>query len=231
LGVGRQLGIFHEIYATPIMIKKISCLLFSVGIVVSALHAQSVESDYDKEIDFAKFKTYAWLAPGDSVLNRYRADKLFCGSIWHAANKELSSRGLKLDSLKPDAIMVFYTSVDEITTYSQTPSLTMGVGVAVGPGYYGGPRYYGPGYAGYGHGYGYGPGYYAGVEMPVAGGEIVATTKQEGELKFVMYDGETGKMVWNGMVTKKFKFADNVEQIIFDYTVKIFKKYPVKKSK
>src|SRR5690349_296122 len=202
------------------MIKRLFTLLFCVGILSSTLHAQSVVSDYDKDTDFKKFKTYAWLAPGDSVLNRYRADKLFCGSIWYAANKELKGRGLALDSLKPDAIMVFYTSVDEITTYSQTPSLSVGVGVGYGPGYYGGPRYYGPGYSGYGyHGY---PNYYAGVEMPVAGGEIIADTKQEGQLKFVMYDTETGKMVWNGMVTKKFKFADNVEDIIFDYTVKIF---------
>jgi hypothetical protein len=187
------------------MTKKIFLLLTAIGTLVSTLYAQSVVSDHDTGTDFKKFKTYAWLAPGDSVLNRYRSDKLYGGYIVYAANKELASRGLKMDTLKPDAIFVFYTSVEEITTYSQSATLSVGVGVA-------------------------GPGYYVSGAAPVAGGKITASTEEDGVLKYVMYDTETSKMVWSGMVEKRFKLTDDVEKIIGDYTVKIFKKYPVKKK-
>jgi hypothetical protein len=187
------------------MIRKIFSLLVSVFIVVSTLNAQSVVSDYDHNLDFKKFKTYAWLAPGDSVLNRHRRDKLFGGSIIHAANQELEKRGLKGDTLRPDAIFVFYTTAKEITTYSQSPTLSVGVGVA-------------------------GPGYYVAGAAPVAGGQITATTEQEGVLKFAMYDTQTGKMAWTGMVEKTFSLTDEVDKIVTEYTVKIFKKYPVKKK-
>ena len=186
------------------MPKEILLFAFCT-ILFSDLHAQSVVSDRSTSTDFKKFKTYAWLAPGDSVLNRHRRDKLYGGYIVYAANKELAARGLKVDTLRPDAIFIFYTTVQEVTTYSQTPMLSVGVGVA-------------------------GPGYYVSGSVPVAGGNIIATTEEDGVLKYAMYDTETKKLVWSGMVEKTFKLSDDIEKIIGDYTVKIFKKYPVKKS-
>jgi hypothetical protein len=184
------------------MLKTLS-LLLTIGLQASITLAQKVVSDSNGAIDFKKFKTYAWLAPGDSVLNRYRSDKLYGGSITYVATKELTSRGMKLDSLRPDAIFVFLTSVQEITTYSQSPTLSVGVGIA-------------------------GPGYYAYGAAPVAGGKITAHTQEEGMLKYVMHDAESGQMIWSGMIEKKFKMSDDIQKLISDYTVKIFKKYPLK---
>jgi hypothetical protein len=173
----------------------------------STLHAQSVISDQDSRVDFSKFKTYAWLAPGDSVLNRYRSDKLFGGYIMHFANAELKKLGLQQDTIKPDAIFVFYTSVEEITTYSQTATLSVGVGVG-------------------------GPGYYVGAAAPVAGGDIITSTEGDGSLKFSMYDTQTGNQVWWGMAERTFKMSDDIENILADYTARIFRKFPkVKKKK
>lgn len=184
-----------------IMLLTIMSILFC-----SNVQSQSVTSDYDTHLDFKKFKSYAWLAPGDSVLNRYRHDKLYGGAIMYAANQELNARGLTMDTVNPDAIFIFYTTVEEITKYSQSATLSIGVGVA-------------------------GPGYYVGGSAPVAGGQITATTVQDGNLKFVMYDTHTKKMVWSGMVSKEFKLTDDVEKIVMDYTARIFKKFPVKKIK
>jgi hypothetical protein len=175
--------------------------------------AQSVSADYNTNNDFTQYKTYAWLAPGDSVLNRPAPEKLFGGYIERAANQELKSRGLKLVKEHPDLVLLFFTSVEEITTYSQSATLSVGVGVGVGyPGYYGG-------------------GYYVGGSVPVAGGKITATTKEDGSLAYSMYDTANGKLVWTGKAEKKFKMSDDIAKIIGDYTVKIFKKYPVKKSR
>jgi hypothetical protein len=188
------------------MLKTRSLILIFFSVSLATASGQKVEHDHNGSVDFTKFKTYAWLAPGDSVLNRYRSDKLYGGYIAYAANKELTSRGLKLDSIRPDAIFVFFTSTQEITTYSQSATLSVGVGVA-------------------------GPGYYAYGSAPVAGGKITAHTQDEGLMKYVMYDAETGKMIWNGMVEKKFKMSDDIQKLIGDYTVKIFKTYPVKPKK
>lgn len=170
------------------------------------IQAQSVKMDRDTQVDFNKFKTYAWLAPGDSVLNRYRSDKLYSGSITYAANKELESRGMKMDTLRPDAVFLFYTSVQEITTYSQTPVLSVGIGVG-------------------------GPGYFVAGSAPVAGGNIIAETEEDGVLKFTMYDTRTRKLVWSGMANKTFKLSDDVQELVMEYTAKIFKKFPVKKKR
>jgi hypothetical protein len=185
--------------------KKFSLLVLLFVLFVSpTLKAQAVKVDYDTHIDFKKFKTYAFLAPGDSVLNRYRDDKLYGGTIMYAVNQELTSRGLVMDTLKPDAIFMFYTSMEEITTYSQSATLSVGVGV-------------------------WGPGYYVAGSAPVAGGKITATTEEDGALKYVMYDTQTTNLVWSGMLEKTFKLSDDVEKIVLDATVKIFKKFPIKK--
>lgn len=187
--------------------KRLHTLMITICSVISlTANSQSVTSDRNTQTDFKKFKTYAWLAPGDSVLNRYRKDKLYSGAITYAANMELNKRGLKMDTANPDAIFIFYTSLEEITQYSQSATLSIGVGVA-------------------------GPGYYVAGSAPVAGGKITETTVEDGSLKYVMYDTETKKIVWTGMANKQFKLSDDVEKIIMDYTAKIFKKYPVKKSK
>lgn len=187
------------------MHNRILLSLIAIITLGTTLHGQSVISDQNTKTDFKKFKTYAWLAPGDSVLNRYPKNKLFAGYIIYSANKELTSRGLKMDTLKPDAIFVFYTSVEEITVYSQSATLSVGVGVA-------------------------GPGYYVSGYAPVAGGKITESIEEDGMLKYVMFDTETREMVWTGMVEKRFKITDDVEKLIADYTVKIFKKYPGKKK-
>jgi hypothetical protein len=167
-------------------------------------HAQSVKSDYDTRVDFKKFKTYAWLAQGDSVLNRHRADKAFGDYITYYAGQELKSRGMRMDTLRPDAIFMFFTNVQEVTTYSQSPSLSVGVGVG-------------------------GPGYYAYGGVPVAGGNITAHTTEDGLLKFVMFDAQTGDEVWTGMMEKEFKTSTDVAVMLGEVIPKIFKKYPVKK--
>lgn len=180
--------------------------MMMVSLLTHPLLAQSVKSDYDTQIDFKKFKTYAWLAPGDSVLNRERLDKVYGGTITHAANQELKARGLTVSTESPDAIFMFLTSVEEVTTYSQSPTLSVGVGVA-------------------------GPGYYVGGAAPVAGGKITATTKEDGTLKYMMYDTGTGKLVWSGAVHKTFKMSDDLQKLLRDNTVAIFKKYPVKPAR
>jgi hypothetical protein len=162
-----------------------------------------VFTDYDTNTDWKKYRTFAWLAPGDSVLNRYRGDKLYGGLIVYAANEQLTAKGMRPDSIGPDAIFVFHTSVKQEVEYSQSPTLSVGVAVA-------------------------GPGYYAGGMAPVAGGKITAHRIEDGEIVYEMYDAETGDLLWKGGDRKNFTMSDDIEGIIRTATKKIFKKFPVK---
>src|SRR5258706_1380796 len=123
-------------------IASLTCLLMT-----STLGDAQVFSQYDSHADFKSYTSYAWIAPGDSVLNRHRPDKLFGGFIMHTVNQELKKKGMAIDTVRPSALFVFHTKVQEKTMYTQGATLSVGVGVA-------------------------GPGYYAGGMAPVAGGEI-----------------------------------------------------------
>jgi hypothetical protein len=166
-------------------------------------NAQKVVSDYDAQADFKKYKTYAWLAPGDSVLNRYRSEKLYGGYIAYAANQVLKSRGMKMDTINPDAIFVYDTRLNQTEEYSVSPTLSVGVGVR-------------------------GPGYYMGGMAPVAGGKVTVTTAENGTLTYAMYDTHTRKLLWSGSGEETFKMSDDVQKIIGEATKKIFKKLPRK---
>lgn len=189
---------------TMLNILRYFAFFFSLFLFITG-HAQPVRSDHDVKTDFKKFKTFAWLAPGDSVLNRPRHDKLYGRAITHFANQELISRGLTPDAVKPDAIFVFYTSVEESIIYSQSPTLNVGVGVG-------------------------GPGYFVAGSAPVAGGKITSRSTEDGTLKYAMYDTETRQQVWWGMAKRQIKMSDDIEKLLSDYTARIFRKFPLKKK-
>ena len=168
-----------------------------------SVKGQDIFSDYDTKADLNKYKTYAWLAPGDSVLNGHRKDKLYAGYIMYAANNELKGKGMIMSTDHPDAIFIFGTQVRDKTKYTQSPTLSIGVGVA-------------------------GPGYYVAGSAPVAGGEITESTVTDGAIIYDMYDGKTGKLVWTGGANKTFAQSDDIEKIIGDYTKRIFRKLPIK---
>jgi hypothetical protein len=193
----------------PITLKSKSSLFFILTGLVILTSTQSVGQtfeDHDTKADFNKYTTYAWIAPGDSVLNRVRKDKLFGGTIMYVANDQIKKRGMALDTLQPDALFIFQTVVDDRTQYSQSPTLSVGVAVA-------------------------GPGYYAGGSAPVAGGKITASDYIEGTLTFEMYDAKTGSLLWKGGTKKDFKNQDDISIIISESVVKIFKKFPKKAVK
>jgi hypothetical protein len=179
--------------------------LLSALSITSISHGQTF-SDYDTKMDFSKYKTYAWIAPGDSVLNRVRRDKLFGGFIMNTANSVIKNFGMAIDTLQPDALFVFETTVHEEVKYSQSPTLSMGVGFG-------------------------GPGYYVGGSAPVAGGKVTSSTYQKGSLVYMMFDTRTGTILWRGGITKNLDNQSNLNKVIESATKTIFKKFPKKKVK
>ncbi|MDH4090510.1 MAG: DUF4136 domain-containing protein [Cyclobacteriaceae bacterium] len=167
--------------------------------------AESVQtySDRDDKVDLQQYKTYAWIAPGDTVLNPERKDKLYGGYIVHVSNEELQKKGMTLDTEAPDAVFMFESHIEEKVKYSQSPSFNVGVG-------YGGP------------------GYYVGGSVPVAGGELRATSYGEGLLVINMYDRRTGKLLWMGGAKKSISDSEDLEKVIKTAVTYIFFRLPIK---
>ena len=85
------------------------------------------------------YKSYAWVAPGDSRLNPQRKDKVYGKLIVQSADSELQKKGMSVDVNTPDALFLFETKVEEVAETSQAPVADNGVGYGYG---YAGPGYY-----------------------------------------------------------------------------------------
>src|SRR6188768_3062482 len=160
-------------------------------------------SDHDTKVDFSKYKTYAWLAPGDSVLNAPRADKIYGNTIVQAADAELKKKGMIIDVNTPDALFMFDSRIENKVQYTQSPTVSVGVGFG-------------------------GPGYYVGGAAPVSGGQMRASTYEEGLLIYNMYDTKTGKLLWSGGARKEVTGSTKMEATIKNAASFIFLKLPVK---
>lgn len=161
--------------------------------------------------ELKKYKTYAWIAPGDTALNTRRDDKIFAGLIEESANKELKNKGMKIDNQSPDAVFMFDTHIDEKVENRHAPSNTNGSF----------------GYGGYTYGY-YGAGYYSGVYNPMQGLETTYIIVEEGTLGYTMYDRKTGKILWSGSAITNLDEKTDVEAVIKKATSFIFSKLPIK---
>lgn len=137
-------------------------------------------ADYDKYTDLNKYKSYAWLTPGDSLganPKNHQVELMYSKAIEYASNEILKKKGMILDANNPECLFKFSMGFEQKTTYSQSPTLS--VGVAVG-----------------------GPYYYGGVAVPVAGGNVTEQHAAEAFLYIQMFDTHTGALLWTGGARK-----------------------------
>jgi len=178
----------------------------SLFIIPACTPSLQVFSDRDKDVDLKKYKSYAWLAPGDSVLNAPRPDKIYGDAIMHYANVELKKKGMVIDTRNPDALIVFETRIENVVQYTQSPSVNVGVGFG-------------------------GPGYYMGGYAPVSGGQLRSSMVEQGMLVFHLHDTRSGKEIWYGGARKTLTKTLNMDATIKSAVQWIFTKLQVKHKK
>ena len=114
--------------------KKIALLLLVAMTMVSCSTVR-VASDYDKEINFASYKTYAFYKPG---IDKVQISELDKKRILRAIEANMTAKGFT-KSQNPDLIVSFFTKERErVDVYNDA----FGYGWGWGPYYYGG--YWGP---------------------------------------------------------------------------------------
>lgn len=184
--------------------------LLVVFILTSCTMGIKTFSTESKGVDLKKYKTYAWVKPGDPEAEYRKDDKIYSGLILELANEELKKKGFALDTLQPEAVFAFDTRVSEQVDYAVGPPPTMG--------------------AGYGYvGYGYYGGYYAPV--PVYSSSVTREEYEEGMLYIDMFDAKTKVPIWGGWAKAKLTAKSDVEADVRSAVKYIFMRLNVNHNK
>ncbi len=184
--------------------KRLSLFVLALlAISVSSAIAQDVRYNFDKTVDFSKFKTYRWV----DIKGADRTNSMVEGQIKAAIDAELAGKGLtKVDSEDADLYVGYQTAVG---TEKQFNSYSTGWGA--GPGWGGGWR--------------------GGMGTTSTYGST--TTIYVGQLGLDMYKAQTKSLVWRGVVSKTLdpkakpeKQQKNLKKAV----AKLLKNYPPKQK-
>lgn len=187
---------------------QISTVLLMIFFAVGSLSAQYT-SNYDENVDFSQFKTYAfagWSPESDKRVNEM--DKV---RVENAFKAELDARGMTYVEKDADAVFTLFVVVNTKTSTNAYTTYTGGYGF----------------YGGWGWGYG-------GMGMGIGGSYTTysESSYNEGTLVVDMYNDADKKMVWQGVIQTVVKDNPKKRQKTIPMKVKkLMKKYPVKPVK
>jgi hypothetical protein len=173
-----------------------------------AVLAQQVNTDFDKDADFSKYKTYAY-----QVCHRVE-NPLVDKRIVKELESRVAMEGLTVAEADPDVNVTYHSSTSEEFAVDTN---TWGYGF--GRGWY------------WGHGGGsYGGGGYGG------GGPVSTTTTvrkyTRGTLVVDIWDARTKQLVWRGTATDTVsENPEKNDKNLKKAMAKMFKKYPPQKKK
>jgi Domain of unknown function (DUF4136) len=104
------------------LLSRLAQLLILACVFAPGAHAQKIKVEYNKNLDFSKFKTFAW-GHHDAV-SRPTLALAIAGAI----EEELTKRGLRRVENNPDVYIKMYGSVDSEMSVSYTDPLYLGMG-------------------------------------------------------------------------------------------------------
>lgn len=180
---------------------KLLILLFAICVCFAA-QAQKISVNYDKQVDFSQFKTYAG-APLGQV-----AHLMLAADVVGAIEDEMKARGLQKVEMNqnPGLIIKIYGSVDqESTVYSNDPLYMATGGIPPFD-----PSFSGP------------------LNTGMYGNTTV--TIHKGQLVVDLIDAANKKLVWRGMAQDNLAAhnPDKLRSQVYTAISKMFKRYPVK---
>jgi hypothetical protein len=172
------------------------------------------KAEKTKGVEFKKYKTYAFSPTKDTAYTSMVNRKNLEINLANAVMKELSKRGMTLDTLHPDCIFTYTLVMQKTYDVGQRP-----------PEVYN-QQAYAPVYPGQANVYYYIP---ANVTPTYTGGMMV-TTFRDGSLVIDMIDRQDNKVVWRTSAQGKQEESEakGVRANITEIVPQMFKKFPVK---
>ncbi len=162
--------------------------------------AQDVRFNFDPSADFGKYKTYRWAQHPDSL----KIDQLTLSQLSAAFDAELAKKGMQKTTGDQSDLVIVY----QLSTGQEKQLTSFSSDFGYGPGWRGG--WYGGG---------------MGSTMTTATTSTITT----GAAALDMYDANTKKLVWRGMVSKtldpKAK-PEKQQKNMAKAAAKLFKNYP-----
>lgn len=194
--------------------KKIQLFALPVLLVLFLSSCTSVRvlSDYDKDVNFNSYKSYAFYKTG---IDKAQISDLDKKRILRAIETEMSTRGF-VKSETPDVLVSIFTKErEQVDVYNNWGG--GGFGWGWNPYFWGGG--FGPGW---GWGGGFGPGWGWG------GGNVVSTRTQ-GSLYIDLIDAKNRELVWQGKGVGMLNNTKNIEKKemrIKEFVAEILTQYP-----
>ncbi len=175
-----------------------------------------VTNNWDKEVDFKKFKTYSlypWDKQNDEIINEY--DKQ---TIINSIKSEMERRGYEYVEKDGELIVSAFVILENKTSYQAYTNHYGGyAGYGGGWGYYGSPWAYG---------YGWGPGYYGGSTT------ITKVDYLQGTLIIDIFELASKKLIWQGIGSGEVNENPATRDKRLPKRIShIFRRYPIPKSK
>ena len=199
-----------------IKILRTSILCTTIGFLVSGCSGKlQTTTKLEDGVTLDNYSTYAWVAPHNPDGKTRVDDKRYAPLIRKLSDEALQNKGMKLDTLAPDALFSFDTKVEERVKYSKAPLTNPTY-------YYGGPGYY-PGFY-------VGPAYYENT-APIPGGEVLPEEYDQGMLAIQMFDTKSKKVLWRGWAENPLDANTNIEAVIKAAVRDVFNQLPVKHKK
>ncbi len=189
--------------------RKATLFLISIiALLFASCSSYKFHTTRVQDTDFAQFKTYAWLAPVDSLSKDYYNNNIARTNILNTANEELQARGLTYSKNDPDLLFRFIAVVNN-------KSKEVYANYYVG---YGGPwGWYRP--------WGWGYGVYAN-NIPV-GRERV----RYGHIILEAIDRKTNQVIWQARGTSEVNNPEDAINSLPKVIAGIMNEYPVKIKK
>jgi len=183
--------------------------LLTIAILISSCSAVRVSSDYDQNINFAEYKTYAFYKPG---IDKAEISDLDKKRILRAIEKEMTAKGFTKSDNPTILVSIFAKANKRVSVYQNN---RFG---------FGGFGFGGFGFGGFGRfGFGgfYGP-YYGGFYGPSV------SERTEGVLYIDLLDANKKQLVWQGKGTAPLtnKNIDKREERIQEIVQEIMTVYP-----
>ncbi|MEJ2596342.1 MAG: DUF4136 domain-containing protein [bacterium] len=188
------------------MRKQLTAIIIFTILLFGACTSITVVSDYDKSVDFTKYKTYSyygWAEQSDKLLSPFDKER-----IEKAFREEFAKRGLEYVQDGGDLTVALYIHTED---KQQTTATTTGVGG------YGGRWGYGPGW-------GWGPG--------ISTTTVNTYNYTMGTLVCDVFDTQQKKLIWEGVGTGEIDDNPNTrEEGIPKAVAKIMQAYPLPPAK
>ena len=202
--------------------KKILFLSTSVIIAIMMIGCGStynlVSSDYDKSVDFTKFKTFAWLPDKADTVNTPYDNQIIRNNIRNYLGQCMSDRGYSVDLENPALLLqlvITNAKKESVTTSYQSSNYYRP--------YYYGSSYYSP----YQHNY-----YYRGYQSyNYSYPSTITSQKQEyveGAITLNFVDSKTKQLVWTGTAKGDIYDASYISSNLHPAVHTIIEEYPVK---